>query len=109
MPESPVPFFDPRAPVGLLVPAAGEPLYPDPCPAGAVKLELLDAELQSSGRIVLQLDGDGGPRQTGMLDVREGADGCLALVLESGDWLLFSPDQRARASAVVLKLTTGYF
>ena len=109
MSDSPIQFFDPRAPVGLLVPAVGEPRYPDPCPAGTVELELLDAELLSSGRIMLQLGGDEGLRQTGLRDVREGADGCLALVLESGDWLLFPPQQRARASAVVLKLTTGYF
>lgn len=111
MSDDAIRFFDPRPPVGIVCPPQGAIRYPDPQPPDAVRAELLDAELRATGEIRMQLDyqGGDGPVEVVLRDVTEGDDGCLALILEGGERLVFSLADRERASAVILKLSTGLF
>jgi hypothetical protein len=111
MSDDPIRFFDPRPPVGVVRRPDDVIRYPDPLPTDAVQAELLDAELRASGEIRMRLAyRDGSGRVDVVLsDVGEGVDGCLALTLESGERLVFAATDRERASAVILKLSTGHF
>ena len=104
-------FYDPRLPVGDICDPAAAMAYPQPMPLDAVQVELLDAELQATGDVVLQVCYEGSDETAGvvMSDVKEGVDGCLAMTLGSGELLVFAPADRERVTATVLKLSTGYF
>lgn len=111
MSDDPIRFFDPRPPVGIVCRPEELIRYPDPLPTDAVQAELLDAELHASGEIRVRLayrDGSGNVDVV-LHDVGEGGDGCLALTLEGGERLIFAAADRERASAVILKLSTGLF
>lgn len=106
----PIYFYDPRPPVGVICDPAAALAYPEPLPADAVQMELLDAELRATGQVVLQVCYQGADQTDNvvMSDVREGVDGCLAMTLASGELLVFAPADRERVTATVLKLSTGY-
>lgn len=111
MSDDAIRFFDPRPPVGIVCSPHGTIRYPDPPPTDAARAELLDAELRATGEIRLQLvyRDDEAPVEVVLRDVTEGDDGCLALILEGGERLVFALADRERASAVILKLSTGLF
>ncbi len=104
-------FYDPRPPVGVICEPAAAMAYPQPVPVDAVQVELLDAELEATGQVVLQVCYEGADETAGvvMSDISEGIDGCLAMTLGSGELLVFAPADRERVTATVLKLSIGYF
>lgn len=104
-------FFDPRPPVGVLCDPAAAVRYPKSPPADAERVELLDAELRSSGQVALQLCYMPRNETVTMIlrDVCEGTDGCLGFLLETGDLLVFASCDRERVTAVILKLSTGLY
>lgn len=100
-------FFDPRPPVGLwhVVDRCGQE-------SGQTEpVELLDATLPGSGRVTLRVHRSrlGEAFDASLGDVRETADGGLALMLETGGRLVFPAAQRDRVTAIILKLSTNYY
>lgn len=103
-----VQFFDPRPPVGWLYDGS----RPDQPLEDLPSVELLDATLPGSGRITLEIGfvGDAAaPRTVILKDVRECADGGLALHLDDGRRLVFATAQRERVTAIILKLANNYY
>ncbi|HXH02454.1 MAG TPA: hypothetical protein VNN09_03960 [Candidatus Competibacteraceae bacterium] len=112
---TPITYFDPRPPRGLLLPRTRSTMdgglrYPEDVPDGVRRCELLEAELRPCGEIAILLgDGEARWERSGVSGVLEGEDGSLALVLDGDEILLFRPRDRERVSALFLKLASRQY